>query len=128
MDCFFFFSSRRRHTRCSRDWSSDVCSSDLARGDPLAVAAANWAATARIVGRSFADCLLLDTGSTTTDVIPIVGGEPVAAGRTDPERLREGELVYTGALRTPAEAIAATVPLDGRPTGVSTEGFALAAA
>src|SRR5256884_1299247 len=27
----FFFSSRRRHTRCSRDWSSDVCSSDLAR-------------------------------------------------------------------------------------------------
>src|SRR5687768_17743709 len=27
----FFFSSRRRHTRCSRDWSSDVCSSDLAQ-------------------------------------------------------------------------------------------------
>src|SRR2546422_7090381 len=34
---FFFFSSRRRHTRCSRDWSSDVCSSDLGldlREDP----------------------------------------------------------------------------------------------
>src|SRR2546422_2727423 len=30
--CFFFFSSRRRHTRCSRDWSSDVCSSDLDPG------------------------------------------------------------------------------------------------
>src|SRR5256884_3954191 len=29
---FFFFSSRRRHTRCSRDWSSDVCSSDLEVG------------------------------------------------------------------------------------------------
>src|SRR2546422_4132451 len=28
----FFFSSRRRHTRCSRDWSSDVCSSDLIGG------------------------------------------------------------------------------------------------
>src|SRR2546429_7305361 len=28
---YFFFSSRRRHTRCSRDWSSDVCSSDLTR-------------------------------------------------------------------------------------------------
>src|SRR3989442_5410363 len=27
----FFFSSRRRHTRCGRDWSSDVCSSDLGR-------------------------------------------------------------------------------------------------
>src|SRR2546421_7646648 len=37
MDCqflvFFFFSSRRRHTRSDRDWSSDVCSSDLLHGD-----------------------------------------------------------------------------------------------
>src|SRR2546429_1816814 len=31
---FFFFSSRRRHTRCSRDWSSDVCSSDLIDTSP----------------------------------------------------------------------------------------------
>src|SRR5207302_2833291 len=31
---FFFFSSRRRHTRFSRDWSSDVCSSDLPAHDP----------------------------------------------------------------------------------------------
>src|SRR3989442_8669741 len=30
---FFFFSSRRRHTRCGRDWSSDVCSSDLERDE-----------------------------------------------------------------------------------------------
>src|SRR5690606_40583439 len=29
--CYFFFSSRRRHTRFSRDWSSDVCSSDLVK-------------------------------------------------------------------------------------------------
>src|SRR6266511_5196677 len=32
---FFFFSSRRRHTRFSRDWSSDVCSSDLANLAPV---------------------------------------------------------------------------------------------
>src|SRR3989440_8013538 len=31
--CCFFFSSRRRHTRSDRDWSSDVCSSDLVRMD-----------------------------------------------------------------------------------------------
>src|SRR5205809_6924891 len=31
----FFFSSRRRHTRCSRDWSSDVCSSDLVDAGPV---------------------------------------------------------------------------------------------
>src|SRR5256884_4464623 len=34
--CIFFFSSRRRHTRCSRDWSSDVCSSDLSPSTRLA--------------------------------------------------------------------------------------------
>src|SRR2546429_9900097 len=34
----FFFSSRRRHTRCSRDWSSDVCSSDLFQGKDRAKA------------------------------------------------------------------------------------------
>src|SRR6266849_10611796 len=36
VDCvLFFFSSRRRHTRSTRDWSSDVCSSDLPDGDRL---------------------------------------------------------------------------------------------
>src|SRR5699024_11751635 len=39
---FFFFSSRRRHTRSKRDWSSDVCSSDLAL-KAQAVAARNYA-------------------------------------------------------------------------------------
>src|SRR5207249_11510466 len=34
--CLFFFSSRRRHTRSKRDWSSDVCSSDLRVTDPRA--------------------------------------------------------------------------------------------
>src|SRR5215813_14969715 len=34
MDFCFFFSSRRRHTRCGRDWSSDVCSSDLNSESP----------------------------------------------------------------------------------------------
>src|SRR5256885_5656366 len=37
--CFFFFSSRRRHTRLQGDWSSDVCSSDLCRhGSPTGCA------------------------------------------------------------------------------------------
>src|SRR6266542_5493523 len=41
---FFFFSSRRRHTRCYRDWSSDVCSSDLEciRGNVLEVKDAHY--------------------------------------------------------------------------------------
>src|SRR2546422_3021309 len=45
---FFFFSSRRRHTRCSRDWSSDVCSSDLiARRSAAGVAAEDLLAIGR---------------------------------------------------------------------------------
>src|SRR3989449_9831622 len=45
VDFFFFFSSRRRHTRCSRDWSSDVCSSDLEgakRGGHRLLLAGGW--------------------------------------------------------------------------------------
>ena len=97
-----------------------------ARLEPLAVAAANWAATARAVAPHHPDALLIDVGTTTTDIVPIVGGLVAAHGRTDPERLAWGELVYTGALRTPAEAIAAHVPVGGLATGVSAEGFALA--
>jgi len=114
---------------CVRVFTVDgrFIASEVARREPLAVAAANWAATARLVARAHPDCVLVDIGSTTTDVIPIVGGEVVARGRTDPERLREGELIYTGALRTPVEAITPAVELDGRTTGVSAEGFAIAA-
>src|SRR5699024_11838117 len=39
---FFFFSSRRRHTRSKRDWSSDVCSSDLGVSMAVAHAAASY--------------------------------------------------------------------------------------
>lgn len=96
-----------------------------ARERPLDVAAANWAATARFVARQAPECLLVDIGTTSTDVIPIVGGEPAAAGRTDPERLLSGELVYTGALRTPVEAVARTVPLWGGHCPLAAERFAL---
>src|SRR5207245_4496639 len=40
----FFFSSRRRHTRCYRDWSSDVCSSDLTTASLTNVSAASFSA------------------------------------------------------------------------------------
>jgi probable H4MPT-linked C1 transfer pathway protein len=97
-----------------------------ARREPFAVAAANWAATARMVATVHPHALLIDIGTTSTDVIPIVGGMVVAQGRNDPERLACGELVYTGALRTPVEALASHVPWVGGRAGVSAEGFALA--
>jgi len=96
-----------------------------ARGRPLEAGASNWAATARLVGRFVPDCILVDIGTTSTDIIPIVAGEPKTLGRTDPDRLLSGELVYTGALRTPAEAVASEVPLWGGRAGASADGFAL---
>src|SRR2546429_4348538 len=47
----FFFSSRRRHTRCSRDWSSDVCSSDLSQW---------WNSTRPQAGRRRGDATTVD--------------------------------------------------------------------
>ena len=96
-----------------------------AREAPLTVAASNWVATARLVAQTWPNAVAIDIGSTTTDITPIISGAVAARGRADPERLREGELVYSGALRTPAEAIAPTVLLRGRPTGVAAEGFAV---
>ena len=102
-------------------------SAEAARRRPHRVAAANWMASATLVARTFPDALFLDVGSTTTDVIPIVGGRVVARERMDPARLRTGELVYTGALRTPVCAIVRSVPLRGRRCRVAAEHFAVAA-
>lgn len=95
--------------RTVRVWTTEgrFVSVAEARSAPLAVAAANWLALAFLAGR-FAPAglaLLIDVGSTTADVIPLLDGRPVPAGRTDPERLRSGELVYTGARRTPLCAL-----------------------
>jgi probable H4MPT-linked C1 transfer pathway protein len=94
--------------------------------EPLFVAASNWTATAWQVAAMQPNALLVDIGSTTTDIIPIAGGRVVAEGRTDPERLASGELVYTGAVRSPVESIVCEVPFRGGMAGVSAEGFAIA--
>src|SRR5438132_1006336 len=49
-------------------------SAEAARQQPLEVAAANWMASATLVARTFSDALLIDVGSTTADVIPIIAG------------------------------------------------------
>jgi probable H4MPT-linked C1 transfer pathway protein len=92
---------------------------------PLGVAAANWAATGWIVLQYFESCVVVDVGSTSTSIIPIVGGELVAQGKTDLDKLVYGELVYTGSLRTNLAAIVQTVPVKGAVSTVSSELFAL---
>jgi probable H4MPT-linked C1 transfer pathway protein len=97
------------------------------RRRPLVLAAANWVASATLAARTCPDAFLIDCGSTTTDIIPIVGGRVAAAGRSDFGRLRRGELVYTGCLRTPVCAIVRSLPVRGRPCRVAAETFAIAA-
>jgi probable H4MPT-linked C1 transfer pathway protein len=90
-------------------WSTGgrFVSVDEARRNPLAVAAANWHALARIVDpfKHLERILLIDVGSTTTDIILIKNGKPASKGLTDFDRLRSQELVYTGTRRTPVCAL-----------------------
>jgi probable H4MPT-linked C1 transfer pathway protein len=74
---------------------------------PLSAAAANWLALAHFVGRFTGGepALLIDVGSTTTDVVYLDKGTPPPRGLTDRERMASGELVYTGIRRTPLCAV-----------------------
>ncbi|HMF32514.1 MAG TPA: hydantoinase/oxoprolinase family protein, partial [Candidatus Lokiarchaeia archaeon] len=92
--------------------------------DPLPAAAANWVATARWVSSTCPDCILIDIGSTTVDIIPIVNGQVAAQGRTDLTRLLHGELVYTGVLRATIPSVACQVPFRGQQCPISFEKFA----
>jgi (4-(4-[2-(gamma-L-glutamylamino)ethyl]phenoxymethyl)furan-2-yl)methanamine synthase len=95
-----------------------------ARERPIDVAAANWVATAALVGSLVPNAIVIDVGSTTTDIVPVVDGRVAAVGRTDPARLVSGELLYMGAIRTPVEAVVHAVPLRDGWAAVSAEGFA----
>lgn len=92
-----------------RVWSTDgvFVDSEEATRDPMKVAAANWHALATLAGQSIYKHLgvMIDTGSTTTDIVPLLDGVPVPRGKTDYERLKCGELIYTGVRRTPVCAI-----------------------
>ena len=102
-------------------------SAEEAQERPHQIAAANWMASATLVARTHPDALLVDVGSTTTDIVPIVGGRVAAGGCTDLARLRLGELVYTGCLRTPLGAILRSVPLGAGRCRVAAEHFAVTA-
>jgi probable H4MPT-linked C1 transfer pathway protein len=105
--------------------AGEFVSAATARARPLDAAASNWAATAALVGRFVLEAVLVDIGSTTTDVVPVTGGRVAAEGRTDPERLLASELVYTGVLRTNVAAIVRRVPLRGGECPVASELFAV---
>ena len=92
--------------------------------EPLKVASANWAATGWMISQLIKNCIIVDVGSTTTSIIPVINGKVESIGRTDLEKLQNGELVYTGSLRTNVAAIVDAIPVKGKMTRVSSELFA----
>jgi probable H4MPT-linked C1 transfer pathway protein len=93
--------------------------------DYLSIAAANWASTALFVGSFISTCILIDAGSTTIDIIPILDSIPVPFGKDDVSRLINHELIYTGGLRATIPSITHHVPFRGKNIRVSFEKFAL---
>ncbi len=117
--------SDRRHTRVYLA-NGKLVAPVVARREPILAAASNWRALAEFAVR-FAPpepTLLIDVGSTTTDIIPLAGGRVAATGATDTQRLLSGELVYAGVKRTPVCALVETVPYRDRECPVARELFA----
>jgi probable H4MPT-linked C1 transfer pathway protein len=88
------------------------------------IASANWHASAALVAQRSEQALFIDMGSTTTDIVPVAGGQVIARGYTDAERLAAGELVYTGLVRGFVMATASRAPFDGAWTTLVNENFA----
>lgn len=95
-------------------------------GDLRKLAAANWAASANLIGAEIGDCIFVDMGSTTSDIIPIKGGKH-AAGISDFSRLVRSELVYSGVLRTNLAYLLDSLDMAAGKCRVSSELFATTA-
>lgn len=93
-------------------------------GNESCVASANWHATANYAARKIPSALMVDTGSTTTDIIPLINGRPEPCGFTDNERMKTDELLYTGVIRTPVSMLVDKIPLHGEWQQIARELFA----
>lgn len=100
---------------------------DIRTEDLDLIASANWLASAMFAAKQCEQGLLIDVGSTTTDLIAFANGEVHARGYTDYERLRYDELLYLGILRTPVMAIAERAPFGGYWVALMKEHFATSA-
>lgn len=87
---------------------------EAAKSSAQDTASTNFLASATFAAGQIADGLLIDFGSTTADIIPIVDGTPVVTGLTDGERLTSGELVYTGMTRTSVMGVTTSAPFRGQ--------------
>ena len=92
-----------------------------------AIASANWHASASWVAKAIEQGILLDIGSTTSDLIVLKNAEVSAQGLTDADRMRHDELIYAGVVRTPVMALAQKVEFEGGLVNIAAEHFATTA-
>jgi probable H4MPT-linked C1 transfer pathway protein len=97
---------------------------DEAASHAADTASANWHASAALLALKLPNALLIDIGSTTADLVPVVAGRVASFGYDDAERLAAGELVYTGMTRSFVMALASRAPFRGRWTPLMNEYFA----
>lgn len=98
---------------------------DQACANPDDLAAANWHVLASFVARGIDQpSLLIDIGSTTCDLIPLAPQVVATGARTDFDRLRQAQLLYFGARRTPVCSLVSELPVDGESVPVMNELFA----
>ena len=103
--------------------NSGLIKADEANSYATDIASANWHATASFVAQEIDEGVLIDIGSTTTDIIPFASGQLLNTAYTDHERLRENELVYTGIIRTPVMAVVNKIFCDGQWQNIAAENF-----
>lgn len=96
-----------------------------AKSEYKSIASSNWVSTSLFLGYFQPLCILIDAGSTTIDIIPIVNSVPVAQGKDDISRMLNHELLYTGGLRATIPSITQFVPYQGKLVRISFEKFAL---
>jgi probable H4MPT-linked C1 transfer pathway protein len=91
------------------------------------IASANWLATVMHAAQAVGSGVLVDIGSTTTDLVAFQHGRVHTHSRSDADRLASGELVYHGVVRTPLCAVARRIRWRGRSLNVMNEFFATSA-
>ncbi|MBB3769839.1 putative H4MPT-linked C1 transfer pathway protein [Angulomicrobium tetraedrale] len=91
------------------------------------IGSANWYATAAVLAHLLPGGVLIDIGSTTSDLIPFSASRVAARGFTDAQRLANNELVYAGVVRTPVMALAEAAPWGGRWLPLMAEHYATTA-
>ncbi len=96
----------------------------VAVADTAAIASANWLATAYFVVQKQKHGLLIDIGSTTSDMLLLHDKTVLVQGFTDYQRLVSGELIYTGIIRTAVMAVAQQAVFNNQPQGLMAEYFA----